>query len=423
MGDRAVTLWGALGALLFLAALLYTPTQAPDVSRPTTEDAGPNGYLGLSRWLELEGVSTVSLRRRLDVEDLAAVAPPVGNVLVITLPQRHPLRAVEIATLRAWVAAGNTVLVLAALDETPEWLVTTQAGDMLEDLEAIAGLAFTVAQADREEGSSMREDIEIGSLLDSETVTYAPVFAHPLMAGVNTLEGTTDLPSSLWRVSVEASDVFVARLAYESTHGVDSLWQVPRGNGNVFVSASSSMLGNRQLDQADNGRFFANLLAWHLAPDGVVLFDDMHQGLSDLYDPEAFFADNRLHTTFWFVLGFWLLYLLGGAARLARTNAGPAAARQADLVAATGRFMERKLAPAEAGRAMVDNWLRDLRHAGLLSPGEPGRFPASELERLPTIDRDALTQVHASYSRLGVGAKVDLAQLHNTLQTLRESMA
>jgi hypothetical protein len=243
------------------------------------------------------------------------------------------------------------------------------------------------------------------------------------MAGVNSLEGRTDLPSSLWRVSVEGSDVFVARLAYESTHGVDSLWQVPRGNGNVFVSASSSMLGNRQLDRADNGRFFANLLAWHLAPDGVVLFDDMHQGLSDLYDPEAFFADDRLHTTLWFVLGFWLLYLLGGAVRLARTNAGAAAPRQSDLVAATGRFMERKLAPAEAGRAMVDNWLRGLRQAGLLAPGDPGSFPARELERLPTIDRDALTQVHDSYSRLGRGAKVDLARLHNNLHRLRESMA
>ena len=417
MSDRAVTLWGALAALLLLTALLYAPSQQPEVPRPTSEEAGPDGYLGLKRWLTLEDVPAVALRRRGTDALLAELAPPTGNILISSMPHRNPLRAEEISALTSWVGRGNTLLLLAALNETAEWSPGPGAEDMFEDLEALSGLSFVKVRDEQGEA------LVVGDLFDGEAMTYVALPGHPVMANVAHLEGRTALSSNLWQVYADGSVGLILRLAKEERHGVDSLWHTPWRNGHVFVSGSSSLLSNEFLGRGDNARFFANMLSWHLAEGGVVLFDDVHQGLSDLYDPAAFFSDSRLHNTVWFILAFWLLYLLGGAARLAGRSRAAAAPQQVDLVAAAGRFLERKLAAPEAGRVMIEAWLQDLRRAGVLSQGAPHEFPAAELEQLPTIDREALRRVHERYSQLGRGDTVDLANLHNTLQILRESMA
>ena len=51
MNDRVVTAAGALAALLLVFGLFYQPETEPTVSKPTTIETGPNGYLGLARGL------------------------------------------------------------------------------------------------------------------------------------------------------------------------------------------------------------------------------------------------------------------------------------------------------------------------------------------------------------------------------------
>jgi len=416
VNDHAVTLVGALGALLVLFALLYSPESGPPVSQPTSEDPGPNGYLALANWLDAENIATVSLRRRFDSDEFEAANAGPGNIMVTTLPYRRALRRREIDALLAWVEAGNTLLALTSLDETPDWSVHVRKDDLFDDIETLSGLSVTGVE------DSDGELIEKGNPLDAIELTYLPHKAHPLMQGVDTMSGESDLTTYLWLPDLETSDHFIVRLAFESTEHVDMLWQIPRGQGRVILSASSSLLSNEMLGKADNARFLGNIMAWHLAPGGAVLFDDMHQGLSDLYDPEAFFADARLHNTLWFILVFWLLYLLGGSGRLGSGPRTADAPREADLVAASGRFMERKLNRGEAGRAMIDSWLNELYRARLLSGPRSEEFPDKQLARLPAIDQAALRSTHDMYSRLGSGGRVDLAKLHNTLRQLRESI-
>ena len=52
--------------------------------------------------------------------------------------------------------------------------------------------------------------------------------------------------------------------------------------------------------------------ASRVARDGVVLFDDLRQGLSASYDPARFYRDSRLYTTIFILLGLWLVWVLGG---------------------------------------------------------------------------------------------------------------
>ena len=58
----------------------------------------------------------------------ATAASPLaasGNILLTTMPHSFGLRQNEIAALRGWIRRGNTLLVAAALNDSPEWLALT----------------------------------------------------------------------------------------------------------------------------------------------------------------------------------------------------------------------------------------------------------------------------------------------------------
>ena len=52
------------------------------------------------------------------------------------------------------------------------------------------------------------------------------------------------------------------------------------------------MFTNRALGNDDNARLIANIVSVSVARDGVVLFDDLRQGLSASYDPARFYRDS-----------------------------------------------------------------------------------------------------------------------------------
>lgn len=416
MSDRLTTLAGALGALLLLVGLMYVPQPTPTVSRPTSQEGGENGYLALQTWLQRAGVETRSHRRRFDKLDADQGLPASGNVMLTTLPYAKPLREDEVQALHRWIEAGNTLLVLAGLDETVNWHEASLSAEFPDDLAALTGLEFDPLLDDED------EPVEVGDLFDGHQHTFSPQPLHPLMNDVAQLRGESDSMTFVWVPRLSETPFFVLRLGREDQYGIDAFWEMPRGDGHIILSASSTLFSNRMLGEADNAQFFRNILSWHLRPGGVVVFDDMHQGLSELYDPEAFFADPRLHKSIAFVLVFWLLYLLSGSSRLAPRIETSLSARQTDLVSAIGGFMERKLSRSDTGLAMINAWLDDSVHAGrpTTSAATP---PWSALEALPGIDLRALHAVRDSYRKLGLGERVDLKILHNHLLTLKRNMA
>lgn len=417
MSDRHTTFLGAIAALLILVGLLYVPSSTDTISRPTTEESGRNGYLGLKRWLDKSGIATLSFRQRMGELHTDQRITPHGNVMITTLPYAKPMREGELSALHSWVASGNTLLVLAALDDSADWTLITPSEDFLDTLKALTGLAFA-ERLDEEE-----QPVMVGEFFKESRHYFSPVSEHPLMTGVESLVGVSDSISWIWAPQLEETPEFVIRMATEDEHDSDALWQLPRGRGQFIVSARSSLLSNRLLAEADNAVLLSNILAWHLGVGGTVLFDDIHQGLTDLYEPSDFFADQRLHNSVWFIIVFWLLYLLGGGSRLAPLREPPMRSSQQDLVAAIGGFMARKLSRSDAGLAMVEAWLSGIWRSGHLSIGSQESPPWDELEYLPLVDSAVLRNVRESYRRLGRGEKVDLAELHNNILILKRNMA
>ena len=88
-------------------------------------------------------------------------------------------------------------------------------------------------------------------------------------------------------------DSFVLTLARDAM-GEGALFEQHVGAGSALLCAGGSMFTNRALGNADNAQLFANIASTRVASDGVVLFDDLRQGLSANYDPARFYCDPRL---------------------------------------------------------------------------------------------------------------------------------
>lgn len=422
MKDRIVTIAGAAVAGLVLYSLFFGTASEPPVTRPLSTEAGRNGYLAVADWLRREGVAVESFQVRFEhlLEPESALAG-AGNILVTTMPHRYPLRRNELQSVRAWVRRGNTLLVLAALDDTPEWTAGSSTLDFPAQIEALTGLGFDVASGSvakgDEDGEAAPFSTPIGA--DSEVV-LEPESSHPLLEGVESLGGYSDQPSSLWNIrgTGASGSLLLVPLASERSSGLDALWQLPLDSGQIVVAASGTLLENHTVGATDAGRFLENLIEYHLADDGAVIFDDMHQGLTSLYDPDAFYGDPRLHATIFFLIAAWLVYLLGSSNRLAPPRPDRNEPKQATLLEAVGGFMARRVDRRAMGRLMLNEWLAEV--AGARTAG--GIPPWNTLDRLPALTRAIRRELQRAHERLDNDRPVNLTRLHNTLCQARKAV-
>jgi hypothetical protein len=156
------------------------------------------------------------------------------------------------------------------------------------------------------------EDTEVdrGELLEvPEKLTLTATGPHVLLEGVKTLELMTDYTPQEWSLRMPY-DNFLLTLA-RTAGGEGALFEQRVGEGRILLSAGGSLFTNRALGNADNARLFANIVSARMSRDGVVLFDDLRQGLSASYDPARFYDDPRLYKTLFIVLGLWLVWVLG----------------------------------------------------------------------------------------------------------------
>ncbi len=138
MKDRLITAIGGIAAIAAIWLIFANRGAQPDFTRPLSEEPGRNGYLALADWLRAEGVAVASWRLRFDaLLDEDSRLAPAGNILLTTMPHTYALRQTEIAALNRWVRRGNTLLVMAALNDSPEWLALVSDATFIADLSAM----------------------------------------------------------------------------------------------------------------------------------------------------------------------------------------------------------------------------------------------------------------------------------------------
>ena len=430
--DRFVTLACALGALLLFGTLFWRggTLSEREVSRPTTVERGDNGLLGALRWLQREGVPTLSLRERFGALERRHELAAAGNLLIVSLPASSNFRNDEVVALDRWIRTGNTLLVLAALTDRPSFAQLPHT--MYADLQLLTGLSVTherektpgtapkgtPAPAGKPGGPGKDEARKaLARLIEELPVpqrrSLVPNQAHPYFAGVASAVAFSDYSPSVSTLLLPR-DGFALTLAHDAESGAGALWVRPDGAGTIVVSGYASLFTNRALGLANNAQLLANLIAVTVGPRGTVIFDDEHQGLTAAYDPAKFYRDRRLYATIFALAMVWLAWVLGGT-QLKMPLAVGGAPRESELVRTTGLFFARVLKPASAARRMFENFLGRLR-PGAPPAGTPAVAAAWEwLANHPRLAAADVRQLRQWYADAYADRRVPLVRLHNLL--------
>lgn len=423
MKDRLFSALGALAALIICVGLLgpQPDTSAP-LSRPISSDRGSHGLYGLFEWIKHSEVAVSALKRR--YSDLWELAPDTGHVLVISLPQRTPSRADELEDLRAWIAAGNTVLVMIGEVTAPPWTLANTAadGDAGDALSETLGFhtVQTIKDEEKDEKDPARSLARLNEALQkpAATTVLRPHGSHPLLAGVQQVrsDGNALLDTPFAIEPEKNMRAWPALLKGDRLRPRD-LWLGQLGAGRVLVLADPAIFGNRHLGALDNARLFNNLLAFARGDTGQVVFDDMHQGVSELYDPQAFARDPRVYGSLLFLLALWLAWVLGHSNRFGPPQADHDSEHNMSYGAAVGGLLARQAVPRDIASALIASFARDSRrrHPGLFERG----LDSARLARLPGMSASALAGLSAAQQALAVGRCPDLIKLTNHLRTLR----
>lgn len=410
MNERARTALLAVGALalfylMFVSDDLVAP---PRQTHPTSAERGPDGYYALTQWLRRSGVHTLALRERYAwLNESGNLRSARGNVLLVTLPAQRAFRTEELAALDRWLRAGNTLLVMAALCDQPDWAHARASNDsgVLRDL---TGIEFeTVAQREQRlhpqtlatdpVSRALRRQQHSIMLATPQQLVAQPIAAHPLFAGVQQLVALSDYVRSSWSARLPYES-FMLQAARDRDTGEAVMWMRLLGNGRIWVSAYGSSLTNRVIAQGDNARWFANLLQQNLAPQGSVILDDLHQGVSAVYDGARFYADQRLWISVTVLLLLWFSWVLG-ATRLRTPRLHTPAPRAAELVRASGALLPRTLTPQAAALRLIELALPLRRRAAAAARVAPADMAA--LQRLENGARS--------------GHRVSLRDVHNLM--------
>lgn len=452
MRERGITLLLALASLLAFYGLWLRPEPSLDpdanIARPTTAERRGNGYAALYAWLERSGVAVRSLRERYgSLRDLDV--PPRGNLLILTLPAVEVFRSDELGALDQWVRRGNTLLINAALLDQPAWAARRASGAVVE-IESLTAIEFeskeareerlddTLSQRVREadERDARRKGDEDGDededgdqfgmtsseLLDTpEKITLKATGPHALLAGVKTLELETDYEGEDWSLRMPY-DSFLLTLA-RTESGEGALFEQRLGEGRVLLSAGGSLFTNRALGNADNALLFSNIVATRMSASGVVLFDDLRQGLSASYDPERFYKDPRLFKTLFIVLGLWLVWVLGST-RLRAPTIVTHDPSEAELVRRAGGLIARTVAPSRVAMRLFDLFFdgvaRAARRAGGAASARSEQW--QWLERHGAILPQELDQLKSWYADARSSRKLPLISLQNLLDNLESRL-
>ena len=406
MKERLLVLALAAGALALFYVLFFPKPRSESETTvlPLSNEIRAEGYQAVWQWLQEQRIPVVSLRNRYDHLP-AALHTPTGNVLIMTMPQRVPPRTAEVEKLKTWAERGNTLLILAAIEDTQLWMLG--ADPLFDDhLERITGLRFTNPRQTRNPDlkSLTRTRFEI-----------EPRGAHPLTAGVRQVTALTPLPAR--RAILNAGlDAVPLELAVRSDTGDTILWLTRHGAGQAIVSTASSPFSNGAVALTDNAQLLTNILAWSLTPGGSVIFDDAHQGLTEYYDGTAFFADVRLHHTLEWIVLLWLVFVLGALPlRAARSSWQPL--DETTYIEASARYFAAVVSPSEAAQRLIEYFLG--RFTQKDSGAERSASGFELLDAHAGISRRESTNLHELYTRACAGRPVKLVRLQNLLSQMR----
>ncbi len=432
MKDRLITLLGAAIAFYLLFRLLFPNISFTDdkISFPTTQDRGKYGIAGLKQWLDTSNVPTFSLRERYQSLISNPQLAETGNLLITSLPQRLASRNNEREQLTNWLRNGNHAVVLIAMSDWPEWADrrrSTTVDSMLSslDLKMKSNNAQEKPENDSDGKNTDKQDIkhQIDSLIKPQEHArkLTATTNHPISKGIHSLHATwLDSEGINWQLKGRSDPRSMSILFRDNEDLQPAIWMGFMGSGTVIISRHADMFSNVSLGKADNARFVENIISQLLSPTGKIIFDDMHQGLSAIYDPDAFFRDPRLHHTLFFMLALWIIYVMGHTNRFLLTREKLALLNLRDHIKGIGNLFARRLHTSAVALRQAQHFFNEVRsYYGMPQNGQP---VWELLEENAAIDSHKLRSVIHTYKKALQHKNVNLVRFINKLNLIRRKL-
>jgi hypothetical protein len=275
-------------------------------------DDGTGGASGLLRWAGRLGIPA----RTLAVPIWEAAGPlvdPVGNC-VITMgnnawsPTGEDLQPASWQTARAWLARGNTLVVVTG---APRSLSPALRRDLIP-----GGVQET-----REEPAIFFGDIPV----ESRPATSQATLKSGGSLTVDAKGPRWSIASSRRQASSSSASAPTPRaqddgpaglqLAGDGRGGV--LFRIPIGQGAVYILLDEFAWTNSGIDHGDNARVLADLLGREIR-GGVLALDEYRHGHGRTESFLVYLANSSGSSVFAFCAGIWgLLFFYGRNVRLA----------------------------------------------------------------------------------------------------------
>jgi len=422
MKDKLVGIMGGLLAM-FIALLLLAPPQAPEnISLPSTQDKASEGLYALHQLFKRSGIKTHSQRRAYDDLSLNLDISDSGNLLIISLPQKFSARKDENKALIEWIAQGNHVLFLCAIYNESKWSNETDLDcDYGNHILGNLGIYFASQTKDKKSEANKKLSEHLQDAIKQIKTTHENLIAtrqQSLFLQVTHLSVPTRRLFSNNPVFAENANKVIFSLIKNEHNNSPVFWQTRHADSKIWISAYSNLFSNQALQHPDNAQLALNLVHQALSNDGFVIFDDFHQGLSDVYDAQAFFGDARLHTSLYFLLAFWFSLLIGRSVRLAPLSKTIQTTSAAQFIRGVGGFFARTLSDRVVFEGLLRHMFNDIRSQyGLPQNGQAVWQILEDAPRVKTADLDQLKQQVADKKK-----KIHLQESRNLLRNIRNSL-
>jgi len=435
MKDRMFTLLGAALAFYLLFQLLFPNTDFTDVSvsLPTTEDRGKYGLAGIYQWLTKSGVPVYSLRERYQLLVSNPELSNSGNLLICSLPQRLDARSDETMQLLNWLREGNHILLLVAMSDWPQW-ARRDKSDTVTTMLSTLGLEMTygdqaATDSDNEDDTDKNTKQEIKQKKITEFLNpkeherkLEASMSHPITKSISSLQATwLDSEGLSWKIKGENNALRSMLVLFNDNENKQpAVWLGTAGEGTIIITRHADLIGNTSLNKADNARFVENLVNNLLENGGKVIFDDMHQGLSAIYDPDAFFRDPRLHHTLWFMLALWIIYIMGHTNRFSPAKEKKSILNLRGHIKGIGNLFARRLHSSAVATRYAQHFFNEVRsYYGLAQ----NSLPVWELlETNAAIEEQDLHSIKHMISRAQQHKNINLVKLTNMLNSIRRKL-
>ena len=237
--------------------------------------------------------------------------PPRGNLLILTLPAVEVFHSEEFSALDRWVRRGNTLLIMPRCWTSPVGrarpFLRRGGRDRVADRARVRDPARRASRAwmtrrspsacarprtrrdakrgeeDEEDEDEPRIDEEGDDRLEKPATSRSPPPARMrCCGGVNTSSWTRTMRRRM--VLAHALRQFRAH-AGPHAEGEGALFEQRLGAGTSCSRPADRCSPIARSAAPTTRRLFANIVSAACRSDGVVLFDDLRQGLSASYDP------------------------------------------------------------------------------------------------------------------------------------------